>query len=216
MFIKGTYDFKSYKSIYSSTFKSTDFYKFYNNLINDVDLLLYMEKYNYIGIFCLHPYFSSQFIDFNQNKFFYIKEVCDYQNLILKSSLLVTDYSSIFFDFSYLEKPVIYAHFDYEEYRNNHYPKGYFDYIKHGFGPVCYDLNCTINNIIMKLKSNCSLENKYLKKIKRFFKYVDDNNCERLYSALLNNSSINFSHKKRILLYIEYFMVLILIKFKYY
>ena len=216
MFIKGTYDFKSYENIYSSTFKSTDFYNFYNSLINNVDLLSYMEKYNYIGIFCLHPYFSSQFIDFNQNKFFNIKEVCDYQNLILKSSLLVTDYSSIFFDFSYLEKPVIYAHFDYEEYRNNHYPKGYFDYIKHGFGPVCYDLNCTINNIIMKLKNNCTIENKYLKKIKRFFKYVDDKNCERLYSSLQNYSSINFSHTKRNLLYIGYFLLLILIKYKYF
>ena len=30
------------------------------------------------------------------------------------------------------------------------------------------------------------------KKISDLRKYVDDNNCERLYSALLNNSSINF------------------------
>ena len=95
-------DFKSNENLYSSTFNSTDFYNFYNNLINNDELLYNMEKYNYIGIFCLHPYFSKQWIDFKQNKYFYIKEICDYQNLILKSSLLVTDYSSIFFDFSYL------------------------------------------------------------------------------------------------------------------
>jgi hypothetical protein len=68
----------------------------------------------------------------------------------------------------------------------------------------------------MKLKSNCTIENKYLKKIKRFFKYVDDKNCERLYSSLQNYSSINFSHTKRNLLYIGYFLLLILIKYKYF
>ena len=67
----------------------------------------------------------------------------------------------------------------------------------------------------MKLKSNCTIENKYLKKIKRFFKYVDDKNCERLYLSLQN---INFGHTKRNLLYIGYlyFLLLILIKYKYY
>ena len=44
--------------------------------------------------------------------------------------MLITDYSSIFFDFGYLNKPVIYSHFDYNEYRANHFRKGYFDYIK--------------------------------------------------------------------------------------
>ena len=213
MYIKGTFNFKSYERLYSSNFHLTDFYNFYNNLINNNELLENMDKYNYTGIFCLHPYFSKQWIDFKQNKKFYVNEVCDFQKLILKSSLLVTDYSSIFFDFSYLKKPIIYAHFDYEEYRNNHFPKGYFDYKKHGFGPVCLDLNSTITNIIIKIKNNCSLEIKYLKRIKRFFKYEDDKNCERLFTALLNVKNKNYNNKNRI--FIDAILIFIFIIFKY-
>jgi CDP-glycerol glycerophosphotransferase (TagB/SpsB family) len=66
-----------------------------------------MEKYDYTGILCLHPYFSKHWIDFKQNKIFSVLSECNYQKLLLKSSLLITDYSSIFFDFGYLNKPVI-------------------------------------------------------------------------------------------------------------
>jgi len=80
---------------------------------------------------------NGEYLDFEKNDVFEIKESCDYQELIKESSLLITDYSSIFFDFAYLKKPVIYTHFDYNEYRENHVPEGYFNYKNDGFGPIC-------------------------------------------------------------------------------
>ena len=148
-----------------------------------------MKKLNYSGILCLHPYFSKQWLDFKRNNLFSIPELCDFQNIILKSSLLVTDYSSIFFDFAYLKKPIVYAQFDYEEYRRNHFPKGYFDYKIDGFGPICFDLNCTINNIISILENECLFKKQYLERAKKFFKFTDGKNCERLFLYL--NKSIN-------------------------
>ena len=213
-FIKGTYDLNTYESKYLPTFNSSEFFNFYNNLINDDELLIKMVELNYRGIICLHPFFSEQSKDFKTNKIFSILKVCDYQNLILKSSLLVTDYSSVFFDFAYLKKPLIYVHFDYGLYRNYHYAQGYFDYSKHGFGIICYDLNCAINNIIFNLKNGCKLEQIYLKRINRFFKFIDDKNCERLYLSLLNNSYINIRENNQINEYIITFVILaILIKY---
>ena len=197
MYISGAFNLKTYESIYSNLFNLTNYFNFYNNLINDAQLLNNMNKSNYRGIFCLHPYLSKQWKDFTQNKIFSVFEFCDYQNLLLKSSLLVTDYSSIFFDFAYLKRPIIYTQFDYKEYRNNHYQKGYFDYIRHGFGKVCFDYNCTINHIIEKLKTNCSVEKKYLKRINSFFNYIDDKNCERLFYKLLGKYDIEFKRNKR-------------------
>ena len=213
-YIKGTYNYKTFESIYSSNFNLTNFFNFYNNLINNDELLLNMEKFKYKGIFCLHPYFSKQWKDFKQNKIFSIMEIFNYQNLLLKSSLLITDYSSIFFDFGYLAKPVIYTHFDYNEYRHKHFNKGSFDYLKQGFGPICYDINCTINNIVLQMKKHCSIEKKYLKRINKYFKYIDANNCERLYLALVNNSfqSIN-GNKKSVIFIIIIFSILIIFKF---
>ena len=212
-YIKGTYDTKTFESIYSINFNSTNFFNFYNNLINNEELLLNMEKFNFKGILCLHPYFSKQWIDFKQNKIFSVVEFCNYQNLLLKSSLLITDYNSIFFDFGYLNKPLIYIHFDYDEYRFNHFSKGYFNYIKNGFGPVCYDIKCTIKNIIVQIKKNCSIEKRYLTRIKKFFEYFDGNNCQRLYLALTNNLIYNNMKNNRINYYILIiFSILILIK----
>jgi CDP-glycerol glycerophosphotransferase (TagB/SpsB family) len=161
MNIKGTTKINTYESIYSDTFKFTDYFNFYNNLINEEKLIYTMKKFNYTGIFCLHPSFSSQYKDFKANHLFSVKRKCNYQKNLIKASLLVTDYSSIFFDFAYLRKPVIYSHFDYEEYRMNHYPQGYFDYEKDGFGPITHDSKDTVNEIIKEIENNCLLRKKY-------------------------------------------------------
>lgn len=190
MNIKGTISTITYESIHSQNFNKTEFFKFYNNLMNSPELLETMEKYNYKGIFGLHPSFSLQAIDFHVSSLFTIKESFNYQEELLKASLLVTDYSSIFFDFAYIKKPVIYTQFDYEEYRKNHYKKGYFDYIKNGFGPVCYDLECSIHCIIQNIKNGCKIHNKYLSRIKSFFVFDDDSNSERIYQVI-NNISHN-------------------------
>ena len=201
--IKGTLDLVTYKSIHSDTFINTSFYNFYNNLINDQKLLLYMEKFNYKGIFCLHPCFSAQWIDFNQNDYFSVKNKCNYQKFLLEGSLLITDYSSIFFDFGYLRKPIIYSHFDYEEYRNTHYKEGYFDYRIDGFGPVCQDINCTVNEIIYEIENNCTVRKKYIRKIEKFFAFSDDNNCERVYNEITKKNNQNIkSYSKENLFFI--------------
>jgi len=145
----------------------------------------------------------------------YIKSSYDaktFESILLKSSLLITDYSSIFFDFGYLKKPIIYAHFDYDEYRANHFHKGYFDYIKDGFGPVCFNLTCVINNIILQMNIGCLLEKKYLKRINNFFKNKDDKNCERLFSRLTNKIDDDNKLDNENKLFIIIFFILLIFK----
>ena len=84
MYIKGTLNSYSYESIYSVNFNLTNYFNFYNNLINNEFLHYNMKKYNYTGIFCLHPYFSKQWKDFKQNILFSISQFCDYQTLSMK------------------------------------------------------------------------------------------------------------------------------------
>ena len=217
MNIKGTKDLITYESIHSDTFIYTDYFKFYNDLINDQKLLFQMSKYNYTGIFCLHPCFSAQWVDFNQNNIFSVLDICDYQKLLLESSLLITDYSSIFFDFAYLRKPIIYSHFDYEEYRDNHYQKGYFDYKTDGFGPICKDINCTVDEIIFEIKNNCNLTKKYLRRINKFFTFSDDNNSKRIFDIIRRNEEKEIKSSKYPL-FIIFFIILLsfLLKFKIY
>ncbi|MFT5210345.1 MAG: glycosyltransferase involved in cell wall biosynthesis [Flavobacterium sp.] len=68
-------------------------------------------------------------------------ETSSIPKLIHTCDLLVTDYSSIAFDFSFYHKPTIYYQFDSDQIRKTHYQQGYFDYDVHGFGPVCNTAN---------------------------------------------------------------------------
>lgn len=186
MYIKGIKDLLTHNSIKSDFFPNTTYFQFYNNLINNEQLIQIMNKYDYKGIFCVHPNFRAQIDFFRGNKRFKIITKCNEQSIFAKSSLLITDYSSIFFDFGFIGKPVIYIHFDYEKYRNNHFPKGYFDYKKQGFGPICYDINCLINNIIDELEHKCPLKEIYSLRIKKFFRYFDEKNSFRTFNSIFN------------------------------
>ena len=218
MNFKGTTKPITYEGIYSYNFRYTDFFKFYNNLINSPQLLNTMKKYNYTGIFCLHPSFSEQWRDFNNNSIFFIMNKYDYQTLLSKASLLITDYSSVFFDFAYMKKPIIYTQFDYEIYRKNHYQKGYFDYLINGFGPVCFDLETCINIIIDEIISGCIIKQKYVRRVQKFFAFFDRNNNNRIYDSIKNFETFEVRAKIQIIINIIiliFIILLILIKISY-
>ena len=198
MNLKDTVSPVTFESIHSENFINTEFFKFYDNLINSPRLLESMKKYNYTGIFCLHPSFSSQSKDFQNNSIFTIRESFNYKKILTQASLLVTDYSSVFFDFAYLKKPIIYSQFDYEEYRNNHYKKGYFDYHSDGFGSICFELEKCIDLIIDEMKTGCKIKKKFLKRIYKFFAFFDKSNNDRIFKSI-----INFSLNKKVDNYIQ-------------
>ena len=200
-----------YETIHSEDFKYTKYFNFYNNLINDEKLINAMKLYNYKGIFCLHQNFAAQWIDFTKNEVFKIEGICNYQELIMKSSLLITDYSSIFFDFGYLKKPIIYTHFDYKEYRLSQYPEGYFNYKKDGFGPIYKSINNTVNAIIKSIETNCTIKEKYLKRINEFFTFFDENNNERLFKEITKDEYFAFKDFKYRQIYITIIFILLII-----
>ena len=208
--IKGNKDSSIYEIVHSDFFKSTTFFDFYNNLINDERIINIMKLYNYTGVFCLHPNFAAQWIDFKNNQQFQIEKKCNFQKLIIKGSLLVTDYSSIFFDFAYLKKPIIYTHFDYEEYRLNQYPEGFFNYKRDGFGPIYYTFNDTVSAIIESVKNHCKIKKKYLRKIIKFFSFSDKNNNDRIYKELSKIEGMKIEDSSTKIIYIIFGVILLI------
>ena len=190
-YIKGTFDLQSYESIKSDNFINTDYFKFYNSLINDQQLLSEMDNYNYTGILCLHPNFAEQYLYFQENKIFKIKRQCFNQELLIRASLLITDYSSIFFDFGYIKRSIIYTHFDIDKYRKNHFPKGYFSYENDGFGPICHDMKCTIAYILDGIHNECKPKYFYLRRINKYFHHFDELNCYRIFEFIKFGKSKN-------------------------
>ena len=166
---------------YEDDFVKTEYFIKWNGLLNNEQLINYLEKENIILYFYPH-YEIQKYIDcFNiKTKNIIIADFkkFDVQTLLIESKMLITDYSSVYFDFAYMGKPVVYYQFDREKYWSNHYKKGYFDYEQDGFGPVCFEEKKVVDNII-----NSSFE-KYKIRREKFFMYRDTHNCERIYNEI--------------------------------
>ncbi len=179
------YDDKT-SSIYYEGFKETDFFKFYNGLINDERLLEVMRRKGYTGLFCLHPIFAKQSAHFKGSDVFKINEgFVDYNKAFAESTVMVTDYSTIAFDFAYLNKPIVYTQFDKEEFYENQIYDECFDYENEGFGPVCEDLDSAVNALCEIIENDC--ENKYIERVEHFFVNHDKNNAKRILEAVLED-----------------------------
>lgn len=171
---------------YSKRLKNSEYFNFYNKLINDKKLLSKMDEYGYRGVFVVHPSHVENYTDFKSDKFEIVNGYANYQDIFNKASLLVTDYSSVSFDFAYIKKPIIYTQFDkFQFYKNNFYKKGYFSDELDGFGPICTNYEDTVNEIIKEIENECSLDDTYLNRINNFYKFFDNNNCKRVYEEIL-------------------------------
>lgn len=116
-------------------------------------------------------------------------EICswekyDIQDELRNSNLLVTDFSSVSLDFSYMNKPVIYYQFDVEEFRNNQYQEGYFSYENDGFGRVVYSLNDLEEELQNSIMRNFVNEKKYNDRIDKFFGHRYTNVSEMIYNEI--------------------------------
>lgn len=172
---------------YSTEFKQSEYFNFYNNLLNDKRILSALNKNNTIIHFCLHPAIIHQSVDFSRNEHIEIIDSnCNYKEEFNNANLLITDYSSVAFDFAYTRKPVLYTQFDKEKIFKEHiYKEGYFSYNKHGFGHVSYKYEETVKDVISSINSDFKLESKYKDRIDNFFEFNDKNNSKRVYDEIL-------------------------------
>lgn len=165
----------------------SEYVKNWNDLITDQKLLDVLSEKNIELIF--YPHYNMQpYLECfkTTSKFVKIADFANYdvQQLLKESKLLVTDFSSVFFDFAYMIKPSIYFQFDAKEFFDIHYKKGYFDYEDMGFGEVVCDKREAADAIIKCIKNDFILEDKYKQRINNFFTIRDTNNCKRIYEEI--------------------------------
>lgn len=172
-------------------FIKSDFYIKYNELLSNNELLKFLKENNLKIIFYMHYAFQNYSYLFknneNDNIIIGTREKYDVQDLMLKSKIMITDYSSVFFDFAYMKKPIMYFQFDDEEFRKAHYKRGYFSYKENGFGPVFKDINETIKYIKKLNENGFKMDKLYNDRLNDFFPEIDDENCKRIYELIYKN-----------------------------
>jgi|AntDeeMinimDraft_4_1070355.scaffolds.fasta_scaffold03679_2 glycosyltransferase involved in cell wall biosynthesis len=102
-----------------TSFKNTEFFKSYFDLVTGKEFLLFLKNNNYEAKFLLHTEmlkFSDVFKELESELVSVSGASSDLRTEILKSEILITDYSSMAWEFSILNKKTIFYHFDFEEY----------------------------------------------------------------------------------------------------
>ncbi len=170
----------------NTNFKETDYYKYWNSLLNNQKLINYIEKNNIEILF--YPHINMRrflkFFNTNSKNIKILDTTTDIQTILKSSALMVTDYSSVFMDFAYMGKPTIYYQFDQEEFRKRHLTEGYFSYENDAFGPIIKLEKNVVDQIIKYIEADFKIESKYVQRINIFFTVRDTNNCKRTYDAI--------------------------------
>lgn len=167
---------------YNPAFKESLYFHRYEAIMNDERLLAAARRTGYKIKMFLHPKHSAQTVDFESNDIveaLSCTEDIDYVTIMSQSDLMVTDYSSVQFDFAFLRKPVLYFHDPALPY----WRLVDFDYAKYGFGEICTDADQMVNTLIDYMERDCQLDAFYRERIDSFFVNDDQLASKRLYEA---------------------------------
>lgn len=166
---------------------SSIYFIYWNRVLHDQRIIDKLKEHNMQLVFYPH-YEMQQYISAFTSD---VEEVIiadfahyDVQTLLKESKLMVTDFSSVFFDFAYMKKPVVYFQFDRAMFFSTHYQKGYFDYDSMGFGEVAIEYEELIELLINYIDQDCKLKTVYQERIQLFFPLHDGNNCKRIMEVI--------------------------------
>ncbi|KMP27458.1 hypothetical protein TU50_17680 [Bacillus wiedmannii] len=153
----------------------SDYFQRLNSLIHNEELIKLIEENDLIINFYLHyeaqrllENLGVQFESTSKNIKVIKKDSISVQQLLKSSSLLITDYSTVSFDFAYMYKPVIFYQFDYELFFSQHYREGIINHQTDLFGKVIKDEDLLVSKIQYYVDNKMKMETKYKEKTKRF------------------------------------------------
>ena len=170
-------------------FETSQYFLKWKELLISSRLDSIISQYNLEIIFYPHhamQKYMSKFDDIRSNVKIASLGDSDVQELLKTASLLITDYSSVFFDMVYMKRPIIFYQFDEKDFREHHHGKGYFDYNNNLFGKSFHTIEGVLDEMEKIICSNYIVNDDYLKEHKRIFKYWDCNNSKRIYEILKN------------------------------
>jgi len=176
------------KNISPSEFEESKFFKGFkslllddklNDLLNskDIELAVYIHinMREYANVLSREIRSENiKFLDLEDNL----------QEEIIESNILITDYSSIAWDFLYLRKPVLFFRTDIDEYEK--YRGSYVNLNDETFGPVTDDhdkIACILLSLLDHTGENDLDPNSNRVEL---FQYRDNNNCRRVLESILS------------------------------
>lgn len=190
-----TYPFLKEKKVilFAPTYRGTQYKDAYYD-IKQLDLDKIYENFHqdYIFIFKWHPFLYNN-IERNHLKkyeeykkysnFYYdLSAERDINDLMLVADILITDYSSMIFDYYFTQKPIIYFTYDLKEYEND---RGlYFPFREYVYGKIA--TNC--NDLIDAIKNSTLEDEKRKLFYEKFLSSCDGKSTKKTYEWVFHHS----------------------------
>ncbi|TDL32620.1 hypothetical protein E2R51_08010 [Jeotgalibacillus sp. S-D1] len=157
----------------------------YTSFLKNPELIRILKENNLVLNFYPH-YRMQQFFDefgttFDETIRFIRLGEKNVQDLLKENKLMITDYSSVSFDFTYLSKPVIYYHFD----RDSFFKGGIMRPFEETFlGDIANSEDELIHFIRESIEANFKENEEVKSKKDLIFDRVDQLNCQRIYQEI--------------------------------
>ncbi|MDD3305447.1 MAG: CDP-glycerol glycerophosphotransferase family protein, partial [Bacilli bacterium] len=151
----------------------------------DFDYLKEKLEDDYVILFRAH-YFIANSFDFEKYEGFVydVSKIDDINELYVISDILITDYSSVFFDYANLKRPMLFFMYDLEFYENK--LRGFYIDLKELPGDIIKE-EVDIVNIIQNIGDYNKKHAKTYKKFNEKYNYLDDRQAsKRVLTKIVN------------------------------
>lgn len=171
------------EAIRAETFLDSDYFRNWHGFLTDPRLQQILEEHDLQITMVLHPNMRT-FADFFAvpNVRLIRQEDVDVQEHIKSSAVLVTDFSSVAWDFSFLRRPVLYFQFDQQMLVGSRAP--HIDFTEQLPGPIATTVDRLISELSAIVDRDCKMDDGYWSRAQAFVKYRDQHNCERIYDVV--------------------------------
>ena len=171
-------------------FADSEYAREWSAVLNSPELADLAERSGLQVALLLHPNFQdSARLDVGPHVRELSFEGQNVQETFARARVLVTDYSSMFFNAAYLERPVVYFQFDHERVNAGWHlgRHGYFDYERDGYGPVTFSADQAVAAITKTVEGGPEPDPLYLERIRASFPQRDGRCCERVADAIIES-----------------------------
>lgn len=175
--------------LYAPTWRDNDYYstgKYKFSLRLDLDKLRAEFAEDYVVLLRMHYLVAEQFDLTSYKGFVYDFSVhSEISDLYLISDVLITDYSSVFFDYANLQKPILFFTYDLEIYRDE--LRGfYFNFEEEAPGPLLKDTDEIIGYLNLIRNGDYQLPPAFRSFYNRFCYLEDGKASQRVVEEILN------------------------------
>lgn len=183
--------------LYAPTWRDDQFYdkgKYKFTLAMDLDRM--QKEFGEDSVILLRThYYIADILDLSEYKGFVFNgsQYEDVSRLYLASDICITDYSSVFFDYANLKRPILFFVYDYESYADE--IRGlYIDMEKELPGPILHTNDALIDALHNMDRVNEQYKDRYAEFYERFCSVDDGHACERVIEKIFGEREKGISN----------------------